>query len=63
MKDIDFYSRDRLYSRDRMYDRDGSYNRDRSQSYYNMIIEMTIEKKIIGISKTRDIRENIKNCY
>ena len=25
-----------------------------------MIIEMTIEKKIIGISKTRDIRENVK---
>ena len=25
-----------------------------------MIIEMTIEKKIIGISKTRDIREDIK---
>ena len=25
-----------------------------------MIIEMTIEKKIIGISKTRDVRENIK---
>ena len=43
-----------------MYDRDRSYSRDNHKTTIKMIIEMNKEKKIIGISKTKDIKENIK---
>ena len=56
------YSRDRLYGRDRMYTEIGPIVGIDHETTIKMIIEMTIEKKFIGISKTTDMRKN-KNYY